>query len=134
MSRRTTTCVVRLFDVAKYPDITFKSTRVEKARRWLYNHRFVLMRGYQEIALPFSKRKVTRGATHLGVEAALTINRRDYGMTWDATLDTGGLVVGSDVTIRLNMKPSEITADSAVAGDNCNARKGENFYNKQVWD
>lgn len=95
------------FDVAKYPDITFKSTRVEKRGDGYVAIGMFTMRGVsREIALPFkvNGKSNFQGATHLGVEAAVTINRRDYGMTWDATLDTGGLVVGNDVTIELNIE------------------------------
>ena len=95
------------FDVAKYPDITFKSTRVEKRGDGYAAVGMFTMHGVsREIVLPFriNGKSNFQGATHLGVEAAVTINRRDYGMTWNATLDTGGLVVANDVTIELNIE------------------------------
>jgi polyisoprenoid-binding protein YceI len=95
------------FDVAKYPDITFKSTRVEKRGAGYVAIGIFTMHGVsKEIALPFkvNGKSNFQGETHLGIEASLTINRRDFGMTWNATLDTGGLVVGNEVNIELNIE------------------------------
>ena len=95
------------FDVTKYPEITFKSTRVEKRGAGYVATGIFTMRGVsKEITLPFkvNGKSNFQGATHLGVEASLTINRRDFGMTWNATLDTGGLVVGNEVNIELNIE------------------------------
>ncbi|MCU1263795.1 MAG: periplasmic protein YceI [Acidobacteria bacterium] len=95
------------FEVAKYPDITFKSTRVEKRGKGLAAIGIFTMHGVsKEITLPFkiNGKSNFQGETHLGVEAAVTIDRRDFGMNWSATLDTGGLVVGNDVAIELNIE------------------------------
>jgi polyisoprenoid-binding protein YceI len=95
------------FDVAKFPDITFKSTRIEKRGKGFVAIGMFTMRGVsKEIALTFliNGKSNFQGGTHLGVEAAVVIDRRDFGMTWSATLDTGGLVVGNDVSIDLNIE------------------------------
>jgi polyisoprenoid-binding protein YceI len=44
------------------------------------------------------------GNTRLGVEGSVTINRMDYGVAWSKTLDAGGLVVGNDVKIDLEVE------------------------------
>ena len=49
-------------------------------------------------------RRRRKSESDFGVEGAMKIDRRDFGMTWSATLDTGGLVVGNDVTIDLNIE------------------------------
>jgi len=95
------------FDVVKYPDITFKSTRIEKRGAGYAAIGTFTMHGVaKEIALPFkvNGKSNFQGTTHLGVEAAVVIDRRDFGMSWNATLDTGALVVGNDVTIELNIE------------------------------
>ncbi|HUS08864.1 MAG TPA: YceI family protein [Pyrinomonadaceae bacterium] len=95
------------FDVAKYPDITFKSSRIEKRGASFVAVGMFTMHGVaKEIAIPFkvNGKSNFQGATHLGVESTLVIDRRDFGMNWSATLDTGGLVVGNDVTIELNIE------------------------------
>ena len=95
------------FDVAKFPDITFKSTRVEKRGSGFAAIGIFTMHGIaKEITIPFkiNGKSNFQGGTHLGVEGTVVIDRRDFGMSWSATLDNGGLVVGNDVTIELNIE------------------------------
>ena len=75
------------FDVEKNPEITFKSSRIEKKGKGFIAHGTFTMRGVsKEIALPFTINGVTRdektGKTTLGVTARTTINRKDYGVSW----------------------------------------------------
>ena len=95
------------FDVAKFPDISFKSTRVEKRGSGFAAIGIFTMHGVaKEITIPFkiNGKSNFQGGTHLGVEGTVVIDRRDFGMSWSATLDNGGLVVGDDVTIELNIE------------------------------
>jgi polyisoprenoid-binding protein YceI len=95
------------FDVAKFPDINFKSTRVEKRGSGFAAIGIFTMHGVaKEITIPFkiNGKSNFQGGTHLGVEGTVVIDRRDFGMSWSATLDNGGLVVGNDVTIELNIE------------------------------
>ena len=41
------------------------------------------------------------GNTRIAISATTKINRKDYGLTWNAALETGGILVGEDVTITL---------------------------------
>ncbi len=97
------------FEVAKYPEMTFKSTRIEKKGKgsFLAHGTFTLKGVSKEIAIPFKvfgPVNAPGGKVRIGVEAGLTINRQDYGITWSKTLDGGGLVVGNDVNILLNLE------------------------------
>jgi len=95
------------FDVTKFPDITFKSTRVEKRGSGFAAIGIFTMHGVaKEITIPFkiNGKSNFQGGAHLGVEGTVVIDRRDFGMSWSATLDNGGLVVGNDVTIELNIE------------------------------
>src|SRR5258705_10096320 len=95
------------FDVAKFPDITFKSTRVEKRGSGFAAIGIFTMHGVaKEITIPFkiNGKSNFQGGTHLGVEGTVVIDRRDFGMTWNATLETGGLVVGDDVTFEFKIE------------------------------
>lgn len=95
------------FDVVKFPDITFKSTRIEKRGTGFVATGVFTMHGVaKEIAIPFkvNGKSSFHDETHLGVEGTAVIDRRDFGITWSATLDNGGLVVGNDVTIELNIE------------------------------
>lgn len=97
------------FDVAKYPEMNFKSSKIVKQGKtgFVANGTFTLKGVSKEISIPFKLNgpiKDPWGKMRLGVEANLTINRQDYGITWNQKLDTGGLVVGNDVHIQLNIE------------------------------
>ncbi len=75
------------FDVEKNPEITFKSSRIEKKGKGFIAHGTFTMRGVsKEIALPFTINGVTRdeksGKTTLGATARTAINRKDYGVSF----------------------------------------------------
>lgn len=95
-------------DAAKYPEITFVSTRIEKRGEDYVCIGTLTIRGIsREVAIPFrvlGMVKDPRGSTRLGVEAGLTINRLDYGVSWSRALEGGGLVVGNEVKIELNVQ------------------------------
>jgi polyisoprenoid-binding protein YceI len=44
------------------------------------------------------------GNTRLGLSATARINRKDFGLVWNAALETGGILVGDDVTITLDVQ------------------------------
>jgi polyisoprenoid-binding protein YceI len=97
------------FEVAKYPEMTFKSTRIEKKGKdaFVAHGTFTLKGVSKEIAIPFKvfgPVNAPGGKVRIGVEAALTINRQDYGVTYSRTLEGGGLVISNDVNIQLNLE------------------------------
>ena len=95
-------------DAEKYPEITFVSRRIERRGADYVCIGTLTIRGVsREVAIPFTitgKVKDQRGNTRIGIEASLTINRQDYGITWNRALDAGGVVVGNDVKIELNIE------------------------------
>jgi polyisoprenoid-binding protein YceI len=97
------------FDVAKYPEMTFKSTRVERKGKdsYVLHGDFTLKGVTKQIQLPFSVTGAIKdpwGNTRFGVNAQTKINRRDYGITWGKALENGGLDVGNEVTIDLQLE------------------------------
>jgi len=44
------------------------------------------------------------GNTRAGFTATTTINRKDYGVNWNETLDSGGLLIGEDVAVEINIE------------------------------
>jgi polyisoprenoid-binding protein YceI len=97
------------FDVAKYPEMTFKSTKVEKKRNNAYvlHGDFTLKGVTKPISFPFMLTggvKDNRGNTRFGVAAETKINRRDYGITWGSSMANGGLNVGNEVIIDLQLE------------------------------
>jgi polyisoprenoid-binding protein YceI len=96
------------FDVEKFPVITFKSTRVEKTSSGLMISGILTIRDIaHEVEFPFElSGPITDpwGNSRLGVQAKLTINRQDYGLTYNQVLESIGLAVGNDVNIELNVE------------------------------
>ena len=97
------------FDAAKYPEMTFKTTKVERKGKDKYVlHGDLTLKGVTKpVALPFSITgaiKDGRGNTRFGVGAETKINRRDFGITWGKPLDGGGVDVGNEVTIELHLE------------------------------
>jgi polyisoprenoid-binding protein YceI len=99
------------FDAAKYPTITFKSTKVEPKGNELYDvtGEFSLHGVTKTIRVPvkhlgFGKMGKTEKA---GFEVALPISRKDYGMT------SGSPVVGDEVEINIQVEANKLEADAA---------------------
>lgn len=91
------------FDAETYPEIVFKSKKIEKSGDGYIAYGDLTMRSVtKEVALTFKVKgpiKDPRGNTRIGIEADLTINRQDYSISWSKTLDGGGLVAGNEVKI-----------------------------------
>jgi polyisoprenoid-binding protein YceI len=97
-------------DVEKFPALSFKSTRISRS-------------GDGELAVtgdltihgvtrnvtfavegPTPPAKDPWGNTRLGLSATTKISRKDFGLTWNAALETGGILVGEEVTITLDVQ------------------------------
>jgi polyisoprenoid-binding protein YceI len=97
------------FDVAKHPEMSFKSTRVERKGKdgYVLHGDFTLKGVTKQVALPFSVTGAIKdpwGNTRFGVGAQTKIDRRDYGITWGKALENGGLDVGNEVAIELQLE------------------------------
>jgi polyisoprenoid-binding protein YceI len=57
-----------------------------------------------EVEGPSAPTKDPWGNTRIGLEATARINRKDFGLTWNASLETGGILVGDDVNITLDIQ------------------------------
>lgn len=93
------------FDAAKFPEITFKSTKILKQGLGYEALGKLTIKGVtKDVKIPFTLSGPVKdpwGNTKLGIEGGLVINRQDYGVTWSKTLDNGNLVVANDVKIEL---------------------------------
>ena len=96
------------FEVEKYPEITFKSTRVERRGQAHVLHGDLTIKGVtRPVALPFTITGAITdpwGNTRFGVEAETKINRRDFNITYGNALAAGGFDVGDEVTISLHLE------------------------------
>jgi polyisoprenoid-binding protein YceI len=95
------------FDVAKYPTMTFKSTSIEPGTDGFKIHGDLTIHGVTKPVVlnaePLSPAVKAHGATHIGTSATTKINRKDFGLSFNKTLDNGGAMVGDDVTITLDV-------------------------------
>lgn len=96
------------FDVEKFPVITFKSTKVlQKDGKNILIGQFTIRDVTKELALPFAiQGPITDpwGNKKIGFATEVTINRTDYGLTWNKTLENGGFVIGEEVAIDVNFE------------------------------
>jgi polyisoprenoid-binding protein YceI len=98
------------FDAEKFPALSFKSTRVtrtadgELAVAGELTIHGVTRETVFAVEGPTAPGKDPWGNTRIGVSATTKINRKDFGLTWNAALETGGILVGDEVTITLDLQ------------------------------
>ncbi|MEY4705977.1 MAG: hypothetical protein RL042_2182 [Nitrospirota bacterium] len=96
------------FDVERYPTMTFKMKSYQKTAEGYMALGDLTLHGVtKEIALVGHYNGVSKdpwGNIRAGFSAEGKLNRKDFGMVWNKTLDSGGLVVGDEVQIRLEIE------------------------------
>ena len=97
------------FDAASYPKITFKSKRVEgvSGRKFTLVGDLTIRGTTKEVALRVEATPIVKGMggeTRIGAQATTKVNRQDFGVKWNRTLDGGGVVVGDEVQITLDLE------------------------------
>lgn len=97
------------FDVEKTPTITFTSRVVAKAGVDRYDVTGTLtMHGVsKDVTLPVSFEGFAKdpwGNRRAGFETEVVLNRKDYGLNWNAALEAGGFLVGDDVRVSLTVQ------------------------------
>jgi polyisoprenoid-binding protein YceI len=97
------------FDVETHPTITFHSKRIVRKGGDSFDviGDLTIHGITREVTLPVShlgKAKDPWGNERIGFEAETTINRKDFGLTWNAALETGGFLVGDEVKIQLQIQ------------------------------
>jgi polyisoprenoid-binding protein YceI len=97
------------FAVETHPELTFASDRIVSTGdgRFLV-HGTLTIRGIsREIELPVRYLGTARdpfGRDLAAFEGSITLNRKDFGLTWNAALETGGFLVGDDVEVTFNIE------------------------------
>jgi polyisoprenoid-binding protein YceI len=98
------------FDAEKYPTLNFKSTKVVKKGDAEYEVTGDLtIHGVTKqvtfaVEGPSAPGKDPWGNTRIGLSATAKINRKDFGLVWNATLETGGFLVGDEVAVTLDVQ------------------------------
>lgn len=96
------------FDVEKYPTMTYKMKSYKKTAEGYQAVGELTLRGVtKDITLTGNFNGVAKdpwGNMRAGFNAEGKVNRKDFGMVWNKTLDSGGLVVGDEVYIKLDVE------------------------------
>lgn len=100
------------FFVDKFPEITFKSSKVEKVSDSEYKVTGALtMRGVTKVmTLPVSflgEMKGMDGKMLAGFAITTKLDRKEFGFNWNKTLDTGGLLLSDEVTVEINIEAKQ---------------------------
>jgi len=105
-------------DTERFPTITFRSTRIERAAHDEYKMTGDLT--IRNLTRPVTLKVVysgqakdPMGGVHAGFSGHTTINRKDWGLTWNVALETGGFLVGEDIKLALEV---EVIKAAEVAG------------------
>jgi polyisoprenoid-binding protein YceI len=106
------------FDATKFPAITFKSTAVtpKSATEFDVIGDLTMHGVTKRVTLPVSFLgfgKTARGEKG-GFEIETTLNRKDYGIVWNKSLDEGGLLLGEDVKVTINLEVDRKVAAAAA--------------------
>ncbi|HEY0715624.1 MAG TPA: YceI family protein [Polyangia bacterium] len=113
------------FDVAKHPELVFKSTKIEKAGKDKYKVTGdFTMRGVTkpivlQVNAPNKELKNPWGVPTRAVTATGKINRKDWGLEWNKALEAGGVLVGDEVALDIQLELNPPKAPPA-AGEKLN--------------
>jgi polyisoprenoid-binding protein YceI len=105
--------------VEQHPTITFKSKKIARAgdSEWKVTGDLTIHGVTKEVVLnaegPTAEGRDPFGNTRIGASASTKIKRSDFGLTWNAALETGGILVGDDLKIELEV--SAIRSEAAAA-------------------
>jgi len=97
------------FDAAQHPEVVFRSERVDLVGEDLYEVTGILsLRGVEKrLVLPVSFLGTANdpwGNVRAGFTTEAVLNRKEFGMVWNAALDNGGFVLGDEVTLTIELE------------------------------
>jgi polyisoprenoid-binding protein YceI len=107
------------FDTEQYPKITFKSTKVEAlgGNEYRVTGNLTMHGVTREVAFSVEYSGQVRdsfGLQRAGLNAKATINRKDFGLSWNNILESGGVALGDKVTIELDLEAiKQVAAQTA---------------------
>ncbi len=103
----------------QYPYLTFKSKRIEPVNE---NHAKIygdltIRDVTHEVVLDteYAGQSKMWGNTSAGFSASTKINRKDWGLNWNQVLESGGLLVGDDISINIDLEIVKVTEEQKVA-------------------
>ena len=95
------------FDAETYPTITFASTKVERdGNDWAITGDLTIKDVTKSVTIDFEQTGSAQdpfGNVRVGFEGETTINRKDWGLTWNAALETGGVLVSEKIKLEFDV-------------------------------
>ena len=95
------------FDVETYPELTFVSTSVARdGDEWTISGDLTIKGVTKPVSIEFEQTGSAQdpfGNVRVGFEGDVTVNRKDWGLTWNAALETGGVLVSEKVTLEFDI-------------------------------
>jgi len=105
------------FDVEKYPALSFKSKKIAKRGANYDVTGDLTIKGVtKEVVVPVEftgKAKDPWGGDRIGFEIETTLNRKDYGISWNKALDAGGVVVSDEVQVDISFEANPAKPEAA---------------------
>jgi polyisoprenoid-binding protein YceI len=98
------------FDAEKFPTLTFKSTEVDRTgpAEWAVVGELTMHGVSRNVSFAVEDFSIAEkdpwGNARIGLSATARVNRKDFGLTWNTALETGGVLVGDDVQITLDVQ------------------------------
>lgn len=95
------------FEVEKFPEMTFKSTKIEKkGKQWMVSGDLTMKGVTKKVSFPFDVAGFleAKGGMKMGAMAETSINRRDFNVTWGGNLPNGTAILSDDVKVNLQVE------------------------------
>jgi polyisoprenoid-binding protein YceI len=94
------------FDAEKYPNISFAGKLTKEGGKYKLRGKLTMKEVTKDVEWDVTYKGALKTAqfTKAGFKMVVSVNRFDYGLKWDKTVETGGLVVGQDVEITANVE------------------------------
>ena len=97
------------FDAERYPTLTYRSTKVthEGRDRWAVEGDLTIGEVTRSVPLTVTFEGASQdpwGGSRIGFSAETKINREDFGLTWNQALETGGVLVGKDIKVEIEVE------------------------------
>ena len=105
------------FDVETFPELTFVTTGVSRvdATTWVVTGDLTIKGVTNPVSIDFESTGSARdpfGNLRVGFEGSATINRKDWGLTWNAALETGGVLVSEKIKLEFDVSAVAVPAAS----------------------
>jgi polyisoprenoid-binding protein YceI len=105
------------FDVENYPEMTFVTTDVVRAdaATWTVTGDLTIKGVTNPVSIDFESTGSARdpfGNLRVGFEGATSINRKDWGLTWNAALETGGVLVSEKIKLEFDVSAIAVPTEA----------------------